>query len=49
MITGAVAGAALMALHTRLWEPACEPQNIQAYDMPEKGRLAGSESFESGD
>jgi len=31
-ICGAIGAAAAMATFTRLWEPACEPQNIAAYD-----------------
>ncbi|KAH8938826.1 hypothetical protein BDL97_15G002500 [Sphagnum fallax] len=31
-ICGAVGSAAAMATFARLWEPACEPQNIAAYD-----------------
>eukprot|EP00897_Mesotaenium_endlicherianum_P007571 jgi/Mesen1/6842/ME000351S05960 len=29
---GAVAMGALSGSYIRLWEPACEPQNIEAYD-----------------
>lgn len=35
MAGGAVLGAGFLIVHTRLWEPACEPQNILAYDLPE--------------
>jgi hypothetical protein len=31
---GAVGSAAAMVVYARLWEPACEPQNIAAYDKP---------------
>ncbi|CAM6097764.1 unnamed protein product [Calypogeia fissa] len=33
-LCGAVGSAAAMAVYARLWEPACEPQNIAAYDTP---------------
>eukprot|EP00249_Psilotum_nudum_P011121 c22974_g2_i2 orf=275-568(-) len=35
-VCGAALSGASMALYIRLWEPACEPQNIAAYDKPVK-------------
>lgn len=31
---GSLGCAAAMAAYIRLWEPSCEPQNIEAYDSP---------------
>ncbi|GAQ78195.1 hypothetical protein KFL_000090410 [Klebsormidium nitens] len=45
MAGGAVLGAGFLVVHTILWEPACELQNIQAYDSPEGViRSSGSQS-----